>query len=161
MDKRSNRRIPLALRGKLRGDKKGEYKEISRHSVFKGKTEEQNEQYKKDKKKRIIKKKQAEEKAFMGGIITNEDLIDSLDDLDFNSKLEFIRSHAKYRDYTYTYKYEVYKLYNELMKIEYFYKNYNSEESEEEFIESDVEAGDDEDWGDEDDEEGENGKEGK
>jgi hypothetical protein len=176
MDKRTNRRVPLALRRKVSEktcDAKGSnsvnenkdvnvnkyvegVKGVSRHSVLKISDEKLfrgAEMEKKNKKERNKKRRQAEDRANMGGIITNEDLIDELDDIDFKDKLNFIRSQPNYKDFVYNYKDEVYKKYNEILRIEYFYKNYETEESEDEFIDSEEEHEDDFDDDDDDDDE--------
>lgn len=136
MDK-SKRRIPLALRGKISTGKRSAFS-ISRHAQ--GVTNETLEQYEKEEKVRQMKKRQAEDNANMGGAITNEDLLDELDEMDFKEKLEFIRSHPKYKDYTYNSRIQVYKKYAELKKIEFYYQNYEpgeeQSEEEEQFVES-------------------------
>jgi hypothetical protein len=146
MDK-SKRRIPLALRNKIKNDntkistgKKSAFS-ISRH--VQGVTNETLEKYEKEEKVREMKKRQAEDNANMGGVITNEDLLDELDEMDFKDKLEFIRSQPKYKNFTYNSRIQVYKKYAEIKKIEFYYENYdqNEEETEEEYVESEEEYG--------------------
>ena len=116
----SSKRIPLALRRKMRSKDYSQNEGNSRHGVKKSK--EVIEQEKKEKEKlrfREYKNKKDLEKISLGGIVENEDIKEAEDQLEFEMCLNYLKSKG----------YSCMHMHTQKEVIEYYFKILNDLQS--------------------------------